>query len=215
MKNIKNIAFVTIVVVVMLISSCGQANFDISLNVEDTDPIDLIALTSLLSIQAEIPVSTTGFNFGIDLEKIIYDYVIASTGSDPISIGIKLSLYGEATNDIKIRFIGTSNLPLTTESEPEWLNTNYKNKITITGEDIWGWVSLIEPVNITASAPIDSKTTITERNVINQILKQDKIWIVADITTSKLLGVSNSLTIKDQSLQVVGSKITGYYPGVF
>lgn len=213
MKNRKNIVFGTIAVLVMLITSCGQAGFDVNLNIDDTPPISLDMLTSSLKVEAEIPVDSV--NLGVDLEKIIYNYQIASTGSNTIKIGIKLSLYGKATDGIKLRFIGTTALPLVvTEPEPAWLSSDYKNKITKVGGDTWGWVYLIPPTNLSSASPINGSSKITG-DVINEILKQDNLWIVVDITTTDPIATNNSFTIKNQSIKAVGSKATGYYPGVF
>ena len=66
MKNRKKLVFGTIAVMIMLISSCGQAGFDVSLNPSDIKDIDLTALINTdLIIKLETYVETG--NYGIDI----------------------------------------------------------------------------------------------------------------------------------------------------
>jgi len=204
MKNIKNIVFGTIVVVVMLISSCGQADFDVNLNIDDTS-VPLAGIGSGIVIQAEIPVSSV--NMGIDLEKLIYNYSLLSN----VNLGnieIKLSLYGESETDLKIRVIDGTFI-----TNPTYLEPGYKNSVTENINNNWGWIPLINSGAISSNTSISSVTTISDNPILNKILKQDTIWIVANITNpSPIFG---TLKIIDQIIQVGGSKTTGYYPGVF
>jgi len=202
MKNRKNILFGAIAVMVMLISSCGQAGFDVSLNIDDTSAT-IAALPSTIT-QVEIPVNSS--NLGINLEKLKYTYTLVSDQN--FQIEVKLSLYGDTpNNDIKIT-------PLFNGSPyPEYLGIGYKDSITEVTDGKKGWIYLIcADTPRTAGNATTGITDIINNPVINQILKQDTIWIVVDIDQGAALG---TLEISNQSIQAIGSKASGYYPGVF
>jgi len=198
----KKIFLSLIIILIMIVSSCGQAGFDVTLNVEDTSAT--IAALATTIIQVEIPVNSS--NLGINLEKIIYNYTLASNQN--IEIEVKLSLYGDSSNDdIKIR-----TLPNGT-GYPEYLTAGYIDSITKVSDGNKGWVNLIAAdTPIIAGNSNTATTEILNNPVINQILKQDTIWIVVDIDQGIAIG---TLEISNQSIHAVGSKATGYYPGVF
>jgi len=210
MKNKKYILFGLIVVLMALVSSCGQAEFDVSLNIDDTNSVNLGLITTSVTIQVEIPVS--GTNFGIDLEKIKYKYTTSTAGTDSaITVGIRLSLHGQSESNVTFRSFTTGD-----GFQPEYLKAVYDDTIAeINSTDKYGWVSLISPVSITRTTPNSDETIINSSNVINNILKQNTIWIIVDITTSNIAAAGNTFTISDQTIQAIGSKATGYYPGVF
>ena len=212
-KNIKLMLLAPVAAFVLLVSSCGQAGFDVTMKPADTGAIDIYALASDLKVQAEIAVSTG--NLGIDLSKIIYDYTAINNGGGVANLAVKLSLYGEATatDSPKIRIIGTGN-----ESEPVWLTPSYENNVTVDNDGTKGWVSMIIPVDLDSGKSVTAKRILEsiDSPVINQILKQPLVWIVADIKASSgIFSIGNTLNITNQSIEAVGSKPTGYFPGAF
>ncbi len=74
---------------------------------------------------------------------------------------------------------------------------------------------MIVPVDIDKNITLSKSITLSSNPVVNQILKQDTLWIVADISTSSLLSFNNTLNITGQSIEAVGTKPTGYFPGAF
>ncbi len=196
-------------VVVLLISSCGQAGFDVGINVPDSGAIPLNSLSKTVVIQAEFAVSTG--NIGIDLNKLIYKYSLLNNGSDKITLHVRLSLYGTA----KVTDTGPTIRVIPPDSEPSWLASSYENKVVEEGGSTKGWVTMIVPVDIDKNITLSKSITLSSNPVVNQILKQDTLWIVADISTSSLLSFNNTLNITGQSIEAVGTKPTGYFPGAF
>ncbi len=213
-KNIKWMLLAPVAAFVLLVSSCGQAGFDVTMKTADVKDIDLQFLSKTVKVQAEIAVSTG--NLGIDLSKIIYNYTASNNGSGTANLAVKLSLYGEAKvgGDPVIRLIGTGTAA-EMGSDPAWLTSSHENNVTLDNDGTKGWVSMIDPVDLGSVKDKDKTITSVESPVINQILKQDTVWIVADITTSSFAAIGGKLNITNQSIKAVGSKPTGYFPGAF
>jgi len=65
---------------------------------------------------------------------------------------------------------------------------------------------------------VAGKTTLEDNSVVGRILKQDGVWIdvyVIPDFSSFLFSSGDLMDVIDQSIQVEGSKATGYYPGFF
>ncbi len=101
---------------------------------------------------------------------------------------------------------------------PAWLTSTYENNVTVDNDGTKGWVSMIVPVNLDSGKSVTAKRILESIGspVINQILKQPVVWIVADITASSgTFSIGNTLNITNQSIEAVGSKPAGYFPGAF
>jgi len=215
MKNRKKLVFGTIAVMIMLISSCGQAAFDVSLNPSDIKDIDLTALINTdLIIKLETYVETG--NYGIDISKLVYDYTFNNKGTNTANIEVRLSLYGDANlNNNNLVTVALDQTPNDgyIDTEENWLTSTYLNTISNEG---YGWISMIgspaTQITIPGNTIITNKQEILLSPVIDHILKQEGIWIVTYISA----GIGNgTLDLINQSIQVEGSKATGYYPGAF
>lgn len=104
-------------------------------------------------------------------------------------------------------------------SEKTWLLASYKDNVSSEG---YGWVSMIgspsSPVPLAHETTVAGKTTLEDNSVVGRILKQDGVWIdvyVIPDFSSFLFSSGDLMDVIDQSIQVEGSKATGYYPGFF
>jgi len=222
MKNKKNIVFGTIAVMAMLISSCGQAGFDVTVKPTDVKDINIGALIGFgYIIKIETYVETG--KYGMDLSQIVYDYTFNNRGSNSINVEVRLSLYGEATltdNNKVTLFTANSGgygTAGTSGAEKIWLTAIHEDSISNEG---YGWTSLIgspaSPIAITGSAIIKNQKKISNNTIIDKILKQDGVWVVTYISPGgSLPGFGSYLDLTNQSIQATGSKATGYYPGIF
>ncbi len=221
LKYKKSTLLTLAVAVLLLIASCGQAGFDVSLNPDDVTDIDLSALTGFgYIIKIETYVETG--NYGIDLDKLIYDYSFNNKGTNAVNIEVRLSLFGDATlndNNKLTLFTTSSGGYGTTPAEQVWLTATYKDRNPIT-TDGYGWVSMIgspaSPVEITGNSVISGSTEISNSAVIDQILKQEGIWVVTYVSPGlSLPSLGSAMDLTGQTIQVTGSKDTGFFPGAF
>ncbi len=221
LKYKKGTLFTLAAIALLLIASCGQAGFDVSLNPDDVIDMDIEVLVGagyIIKIETYVETGT----YGIDLDKLIYNYSFNNKGTTAVNIEVRLSLFGDATlsnNNIPTLFTTSSGGYGTTPAEQVWLTATYKDRDPITA-DGYGWVSMIgspsSPIEVTGNSVITNSTEINNSAVINQILKQEGIWIVTYISPGlSFPSPGSKMDLIDQSIQVTGSKDTGYFPGAF
>ncbi len=229
-KNRRRIFAGLAAAMIMLISSCGQAAFDVTVYPSDVTGIDLSALVgSDYIIKVETYVETG--DMGIDLDKLVYNYTLVNHSSDKnLKIEVRLSLYGEATLDDnnKITVMQDSDgdgyadavIVPTGGTVPVWLTAPYKDTVSAEG---YGWVDLIgsplSPVSLAGGSTVTDTTALSGNPVIDRILKQDGIWvdvyIIPDFSFPATFSSDDLMDVINQSIRAVGSKNTGYFPGAF
>ncbi len=220
-KNIKWMLLAPVAAFVLLVSSCGQAGFDVTMKPADVKDIDLSLLTgSGYTIKVETYVETG--DLGIDLSKLVYNYTLKNkSSSKDLKIEVRLSLFGEATStdNNKISILNDSTGNGYEDEDKAWLASTYKDTVSPEG---YGWVSMIgsytDPVSLAAGSTIPDKTEIINNQVINQVMKQKGVWIDVYISPDFSIFTFSSSDFMDlinQSIKAVGSKPTGYFPGAF
>ncbi len=224
MKTNKKIGIVIVAVSILFtlgLTSCGVAGFGVTVSPSDVKGIDLSDLHgSDYIIKVETYVETG--DMGIDLSKLVYDYTLKNhSSSKDLRIEVRLSLYGEATIDDndKISILIDSNGNGYEDEDSVWLSSTYNNTVSSEG---YGWASMIgspsSPVPLAHETTVIDDTTLEDNSVVDRILKQDGVWIdvyVIPDFTSFLFSSGDLMDVIDQSIQVEGSKATGYYPGFF
>lgn len=209
MKMNKKFGIVLVAVSILFtlgLTSCGVAGFGVTVNVDDTS-IPLSGMTTTLKVQGEFGVSTG--NLGTDISKIIYTYTAHNASSADMTLTVKLSLYGEAADGELVTRVILSN----GTEDPDWLKDPYHNILKDYNGNTAGWVYLIDGLSVPAGDTVTKVVTIEDNDVISQILKQNTIWIVGDNVAG--MSITGNMELSNQSIQVEGSKATGYYPGFF
>lgn len=212
---------------VVVLSSCGQIQFDVGMDVGDVRNIDLSLITGEnITVKVETYVET-GADYGIELSKLLYNYTLENHGSKSIDIEVRLSLYGEATLDDnnKVGILIDDDLDGSYEDEDAiWLSSPYENTISDEG---YGWVSIIgspsDPISLDGDDAVTAVTELLDNDVVRELLNQGGIWIDAyispKVTSSTILSGFESfaagdyMDILDQSIEAEGTKAPGYFPG--
>ncbi len=225
-KDSKWILFVLAAVSVVVLSSCGQIQFDVGMDVGDVKNIDLSELVGAnYTVKVETYVET-GTDYGIELSKLLYNYTLENHGSNSIDIEVRLSLYGEATLDDnnKISVSTDADSDGYIDDEKTWLLAPYKDTLSDEG---YGWVSIVgspsSPISLDGDDAVTAVTELLDNDVVREMLSQGGIWIDAyispKITDSVILGYWTTafagayMDILDQSIEAEGMKATGYFPG--
>lgn len=216
-RRIRNgMVFGIVIFIVTVVSSCSLLSFDKTFHPADVS-IDLSDLEgSYYVIKNEAYVETGDYD--IDLSKLVYSYTLKNTGNKSVEVELRLSLYGDAadngrttvwTDDNSDGYVDTC-ISFPGEDEKVWLTANYKDKDPISS-DGYGWVSMIgEPGNPALAAAGDTVSGSVEFNgsaVINQILQQDGVWLVAYISPygATLPSSGDTLELINQSIGITGS----------
>ncbi len=220
-KDSKWILFMLAAVSVVVLSSCGQIQFDVGMDVGDVKNIDLSGLQGEgYTVKVETYVET-GTDYGIELSKLLYNYTLENHGSKSIDIEVRLSLYGEATLD------DNNKIDILIDGENEdkiWLSSPYENTLS---EEGYGWVSIVgspsSPISLDGDDAVTAVTELLDNDVVREMLNQGGIWIDAYISpkitdpfvvwTTAFDGAY--MDIIDQSIEAEGTKATGYFPGAF
>ncbi len=209
-KYIRQIIPAAAAVLLLFLSSCGRASFDVTINVDDTS-IPLSGLSSTLKVQGEYGVESS--NMGTDISEIIYTYTATNTSTVDMTLTVKLSLYGEvAVGELKTRVVASDGT-----GDPDWLQDPYEDVLKDYNGETAGWTFLIGSTTVPAGKSVTVTKVITDNDVINHILKQDEIWVVGENVADETFSTldSGSMELTNQSIEAVGSKDTGFFPGAF